>query len=69
MPTEMFDTPCRFWLGPMLVIVLGKPEDIQTVLLSQKCLDKPYVYRFMDDNLGLFTAPGYSRDEITFAKK
>lgn len=57
MTTDMLETPCRFWLGPVLAIFLGKPEDFQTVLLSPKCLDKPYMYRFMDDNQGLFTAP------------
>lgn len=58
MVTEMMETPCRIWLGPILTIILGKPEDFQTILLSSKCLDKPYMYRFMDDNIGLFTAPG-----------
>lgn len=57
MTTGMLDTPCRFWLGPVVAIFLGKPEDFQTVLLSPKCLDKPYLYSFMDDNQGLFTAP------------
>lgn len=56
--TDMMETPCRFWLGPVLVIFLGEPNDIQTVLQSPKCLDKPYIYRFMNDSLGLLTAPG-----------
>lgn len=57
MTTDMFDTPCRFWLGPFLAVFLGKPEDVQTVLLSSKCLDKPYIYRFMAVNQGLLSAP------------
>ncbi|KAJ6636722.1 Cytochrome P450 4C1 [Pseudolycoriella hygida] len=57
MTTDIFDTPCRFWLGPVLAIFLGKPEDVQTVLLSPHCLEKPYIYRFMDDVEGIFTAP------------
>lgn len=56
MTTGMFDTPCRFWLGPALSIFLAKPEDVQTVLLSPQCLEKPYMYRFLDDGVGLFTA-------------
>ncbi|KAG4079934.1 hypothetical protein HA402_006246 [Bradysia odoriphaga] len=53
----IMDTPCRFWLGPCLSLFLARPEDVQTVLLSPKCLDKLFVYRFMDDIKGLLTAP------------
>lgn len=66
MTTGMLDTPCRFWLGPVLALMLGKPEDLQTVLLSPKCLDKPYVYRFMDVNLGLLTAPCEWKSNLKF---
>ncbi len=70
MTTEIFETPCRFWLGPVLAVFLSKPEDLQAVLLSPKCLEKPYIYRFMDVNQGLFTAPGwFYMNKILFSNK
>lgn len=67
MTTDMLETPCRFWLGPILAIFLGKPEDAQTVLLSAKCQGKPYFYQFLDDNLGLLTGPcWFTQNECFF---
>lgn len=54
------ETPAAVWLGPKLHIIIDKPEDMQTVLLSPNCLDKPYVYRFLPNERGLFTSEGIS---------
>lgn len=44
---DMFDelkSPFQLWLGPILVICISEPEDIQTILTSSDCLNKPYFY-------------------------
>lgn len=56
--TEELPTPSRLWFGPTLVIIIGKAEDMQIVLNSANCLEKTYVYKFLDKNVGLFSAPG-----------
>lgn len=37
-------TPVQMWFGPVLTIGVSEPEDIQTVLTSDDCLNKPYFY-------------------------
>lgn len=49
-------TPCKAWLGPVLAIVVDRPEDVKAVLMSTACLDKPYMYRFLPSTSGLLTA-------------
>ncbi|XP_055316405.1 probable cytochrome P450 313a4 [Sitodiplosis mosellana] len=41
---ELKTTPFQLWLGPILVIGISQPEDIQTILTSSECLNKPYFY-------------------------
>lgn len=55
---SQIETPAAIWLGPKLHILIDKPADLQTVLLSPNCLDKPYVYRFLPNERGLFTSEG-----------
>lgn len=49
------ETPSKAYIGPVLNITLDKPEDIKTVLMSQYCLDKPYMYRFLPSTVGILT--------------
>lgn len=49
------DTPAKAYIGPVLNITLDKPEDIKTILMSQTCLDKPYMYRFLPSTVGILT--------------
>lgn len=49
------DTPAKAYIGPVLNITLDKPEDIKTILMSQSCLDKPYMYRFLPSTVGILT--------------
>lgn len=49
-------TPCKTWVGPLLLITVDKPEDVKTVLMSSACLDKPYIYRFLPSSFGILTA-------------
>lgn len=39
-------SPAKVYLGPFLMVIIDKPEDLKTVLMSQNCLDKPYYYQF-----------------------
>lgn len=60
--TDMFDnqpdtvTAGKGWLGPILVVTIADPNDLKTVLTSEDCLDKPYVYRFLNSNNSLLSA-------------
>lgn len=57
--SETVPNPSRYWLGPTLIVVVSSPEDMQTVLNSPHCLQKPYVYDYMSSgNAGLFIADG-----------
>lgn len=58
--TGNIPTPSRLWFGHKLVIVIGKAEDMQSILNSANCLEKTYVYKFLEKNVGLFSAPGLS---------
>lgn len=49
------DTPNKLYIGPGLVIILDKPEDVKAVLTSPNCLDKPYYYNFYPCPRGIFT--------------
>ncbi|XP_055302031.1 probable cytochrome P450 313a4 [Sitodiplosis mosellana] len=44
---EVESTPLQMWLGPMLTIGISQPEDIETVLKSEDCLNKPYLYELL----------------------
>lgn len=48
-------TPLKGYLGPFLMITLDRPEDIKSALMSQHCLDKPYLYQFYPSPIGIFT--------------
>ncbi|KAG4069501.1 hypothetical protein HA402_006867 [Bradysia odoriphaga] len=49
--------PFRLWFGQYLVLFVDKPEDCQTILNAETCLDKSFVYRFLQKDVALFTAP------------
>lgn len=62
--SEAVENPSRRWLGKSLVIVISSPTDMQAVLNSPHCLQKPFIYDFCEEigyvNNGLFTAKGSS---------
>lgn len=51
-------TPAAAWFGPKLVVGIARPEDMQTVLMSNNCLQKGYMYGFMHNKTGIFTSDG-----------
>lgn len=51
------ETPVCGFLGPQFLIMVDKPEDIQTVISSKGCFEKGQMYRFIKRTLGLFAAP------------
>lgn len=50
------ETPFATWFGPSLVIGVADPEDMQTILNADQCLDKPYVYEHLRNETGLFAS-------------
>lgn len=56
-------SPFRVWGGPSLFLIVHDAEDIETVLKSQHCLKRMYIYEFLRDSIsdtvdGLFTSNG-----------
>ncbi|XP_055321750.1 cytochrome P450 4c3-like [Sitodiplosis mosellana] len=49
------ETPLKMYFGSKLIVILDKPEDLKAILLSQNCLDKPYVYGFYPCPRGIAT--------------
>lgn len=39
-------TPLKAEIGPVIYMIVDRPEDMQTILTSTQCLDKPYIYDF-----------------------
>ncbi|KAG8249438.1 hypothetical protein J6590_019726 [Homalodisca vitripennis] len=54
-----YESPFRIWIGPILLIVVSRPDDLQIVLNSSKTLEKDPLYRFFRNTVGtgLFSAP------------
>lgn len=50
------ETPFAAWFGPSLIIGIADPEDMQTILNSDACLDKPYLYEHLRNETGLFAS-------------
>lgn len=53
--TKITDTPYKSYIGPFLLLTLDKPEDLKTILASESCLSKPFVYQFYPSPLGILT--------------
>lgn len=49
-------TPFAAWFGPSLVVGVDDPEDLQTILNADACLDKPYLYEHLRNETGLFSS-------------
>ncbi|PSN49065.1 hypothetical protein C0J52_10593 [Blattella germanica] len=51
---------CRIWLGPILVVTIGNPQDVEIVLRNTKTFDKGWFYNFLKPWLGngLITSKG-----------
>lgn len=54
--TREIGTPMKAYVGPLLFVVIDKPEDMKTILTSTYCLDKPYVYDYMPNTNGILNA-------------
>lgn len=54
----IYGTPVSVWVGPVLLVVVDHPEHLKAVLNSSNCLQKPYVYDFLNVKYGLMTGPG-----------
>lgn len=56
---EQYTTPLSFWLGPILMVAVADPRDVQLIASHPNSMQKPSVYQFPKLWLGngLFTAP------------
>lgn len=54
-------TPFYAWFGSDLFIFVDHPDDVQAVLTSKSCLEKPYFFKYLSLDASLFTAPGKTR--------
>lgn len=50
--------PFVVWLGLKSFVVIDHPDDIETVMNSNACIEKSDLYNFFNRGVGLFTAPG-----------
>ncbi|XP_055308985.1 cytochrome P450 4V2-like [Sitodiplosis mosellana] len=44
------------WVGPIRLFHVARPEDVQAILTSDKCLKKAFPYEFLYNRTGLLTA-------------
>lgn len=44
---EVGQTPMQAWFGPLLVVLIAEPDDMQTILTSDDCLNKPFFYQLI----------------------
>lgn len=50
---ESAKKPFYGWFGPVLMIGIDEPDDMQVILNSEQCLDKPYIYGHLQNETGL----------------
>lgn len=53
--TKKTETPYKMYIGPTLVVVIDKPEDVKRILTSESAICKPYVYNFYPNPNGVLT--------------
>lgn len=51
-------SPRKYWLGNVLFVVIDDPEQLQKVLTSKYCVDKPFYYDGLYFKKGLLVANG-----------
>lgn len=64
--SKIYESPFRIWFGPMLGIFIADAENVEIILKSKDCFNKPNLfYKMMRDGIGvdgLIT----SRGEVLF---
>lgn len=53
-----YKTPVRIWIGPMLLLYITKPADVQRIMNSNDCLDKMYIYKLFGWESGVMSTSG-----------
>ncbi|XP_063695953.1 cytochrome P450 4C1-like isoform X2 [Culicoides brevitarsis] len=53
---DKYGSPTKVWYGNMLWIYADKPQHVQTILNSNKCVQKNYLYKFLGVNKGLIAS-------------
>lgn len=53
---ELYPKAGKIWFGSMFFVYLHDPEMLRKIYTSQKCLEKPFFYKFFGFGDGLITA-------------
>lgn len=60
--SKTYESPFRLWLGPLMVVFIADAENIEIIMKSKDCLNKPFTfYKMIRDAIsadGLFTLKG-----------
>lgn len=60
--SQTYPSPFRIWLGPIMCIFIADAENVEILMKSKDCLNKPHTfYKMIRDGLGvdgLFTLDG-----------
>lgn len=60
--SKEYESPIRLWLGPMLLVFVADAENVEILIKSKDCLNKPETfYKMIRDGIsadGLFTSSG-----------
>lgn len=51
-------SPRSLWFGPLFVVIVDDPEQIQKVLSSKSCVDKPFMFKKLGPPDGLTFSNG-----------
>lgn len=54
---ECVQRPFYCWFGPVLMVGIDEPDDMQLILNADQCLDKPYMYGHLQNETGLLGSP------------
>lgn len=51
-------SPLKIQIGPSFFVIVDHPDDVQAILTSPDCLDKPFIYDFFYLPLSILTQRG-----------
>lgn len=52
--SKMYGSPIKIWLGPFLVVFITDAENVEIVMKSKDCINKPHTfYKIVQEGLGV----------------
>lgn len=55
---DKYGSPTKMWFANILSVYIDKPEHLQVILNSSKCLQKSFFYKFLGVDYGLIASDG-----------